>query len=181
MPVMDLSEFRAGEAVAQRRLHLVLRQVDDEGKPRLVAQQMQLDGVAAAVGRALDVADLVDPHRLGQNRVGRAEALPDFERARQRGAGLGLGRKAGIGFEHDERDAVVGERQRGREPDRAGADDRDRILGFSGNASLSIVTCRHAAPARPQPPVRKSAQRSRGKLFRIGRACPQRNHRIRNF
>jgi hypothetical protein len=91
MPVMDFSVFRACQGVAERGLHVGLGQVDDEGKSGLVAQQMQLDGVALAIGRALDVADLIDPHGLGQNVSGCTETLPDLERADQRRAGLGLG------------------------------------------------------------------------------------------
>ena len=145
MPVMDLSEFRVGQGVAQRRLHVGLRQVDYKGKPGLVAQEMQLDGIALAVGRALDVADLVDPHGLGQNSVGRTEALPDLERADQCGAGLGLGRQAGIRFKDDERNLIVGQRKRGGETDRPGADDGDRILGLQRERA---AVHRHMPPRR---------------------------------
>ena len=165
MPVMDFSVFRAGQGVAQRRLHVGLRQVDDEGKPGLVAQEMQLDGIALAVGRALDVADLVDPHGLGQNSVGRAEALPDLKRADQCGAGLGLGRQAGIGFEHDEGNLIIGQRKRGGETDRPGADDGNRILGLQRE---------RAAVHRHMPPRRSSrtAAAGPGKHTQIVRGKP---------
>ena len=43
-----------------------------------------------------------------------------------------VGWTAGIGLEHDEGDPVIAERQRGREPDRSGSDDRDRQIGHQG-------------------------------------------------
>ena len=145
-------------------------------------QEMQFDGVALAVGRALDVADLVDPHSLRQNSVRRAEALPDLERADQCRAGLCLRRQAGIGLEHNEGNFEVGQCERGGETDRSGADDGDRILGLQRE---------RAAVHRHTPPRRLGRHRSRrsGKqaqdcpanFFHIGRACPQQKHRIRNF
>ena len=145
-------------------------------------QEMQLDGVALAVGRALDVADLVDPHSLGQNSVGRAEALPDLERADQCRAGLCLGRQAGVGFEHDEGNFEVGQRERGGETDRPGADDGDGILGLQGERA---AVHRHIA-ATPLQPARsrrtgKQAQDCPANFFHIGRVCRQQKHRIRNF
>ena len=131
-----------------------------KGKPGLVAQEMQLDGVALAVGRALDVADLVDPHGLGQNSVGRAEALPDLERADQCRTGLCLGRQAGIGLEHDEGNFEVGQRKRGGETDRPGADDGDRILGLQRE---------RAAVHRHMPPRRSG---------RTAAAGPESTHKI---
>ena len=145
MPVMDFSVSRAGQAVAQYGLHVGLRQVDDEGKPGFVVQEMQLDRIALAVGRALDVADFVDPHGLGQDFSGRAEALPDLKRADQCGAGLCLGRQAGVRFEHDEGDLIVGKRKRGGETDRPGADDGDRILGLQRERA---AVHRHMPPRR---------------------------------
>ena len=110
-----------------------------ERETRLVSQQMKLDRIAAQAG-ALDVADLIDPHRLGEHAACRAEPLPNLERARQRGAGLGLGRETGIGFEHDEGNIVVGKRQRGREPNWAGSDDATGRSVINGNAPRPIVT-----------------------------------------
>ena len=42
MPVADVAAAPLQEAIAQRRLHLVLGDVDDEGKAGLLAQQMEL-------------------------------------------------------------------------------------------------------------------------------------------
>ena len=108
-------------------------------------QEMQFDGVALAVGRALDVADLVDPHSLRQNSVGRAEALPDLERADQCRAGLCLRRQAGVGFEHNEGNFEVGQCERGGETDRSGADDGDGILGLQRERA---AVHRHTPPRR---------------------------------
>ncbi len=56
------------EPVMQNRLEVMLRHVDDERIARLIGQQIDADGRPCGVCRALDIADLVDAQRFGQNR-----------------------------------------------------------------------------------------------------------------
>jgi hypothetical protein len=57
---------------AQDRLEVMLRHVDHEGITRVVAEKGGLHGRPRRVGRALDVADLVDAQRFGENPIGDA-------------------------------------------------------------------------------------------------------------
>src|SRR5262249_57239497 len=55
------------ERRAQDRLEVMLRHVDHEGVARVVAEQDGLHGRPRRVGRALDIPDLVDAQRFGED------------------------------------------------------------------------------------------------------------------
>ena len=107
------------DGLAQDRLEVMLGHVDDEGIAGVFAQQRRLHRGPRGVGRALDIADLVDAQRLGQHLVGDAVAPKGLERARQDGSGLGVAREFRIVLEQQERQAVEVEPERRGEADRA--------------------------------------------------------------
>jgi len=87
---MQLAAHRLGED----RLHVLLRQIDDERKACLAREHRELDRLARLVGLTVDVTDLVDPHAAPEHGRDDAKAAPNLERARQGRAGLGFGREA---------------------------------------------------------------------------------------
>jgi hypothetical protein len=111
------------------RLQMVLRQVDDEGKARLLPQMMRQHRAARHVAGALDVADLVDAQRARQHRLVDAIAAEGLDGAGQDGAGLGVRRERGVLLEQPERDAIEFQRQRRHQPDRTGTDDEHWLGG----------------------------------------------------
>ena len=124
---------RVCESYAGQGYHVVAPALFDRIRPGIELNYSKEDAVTGRDLRSKipwekTFADLIDPHGFRQNSVGRTEALPDLERADQCGAGLGLGRQAGVRFKYDERNLVVGQRKRGGETDRSGADDGNRIL-----------------------------------------------------
>jgi hypothetical protein len=80
---MAETNFAAARAhgVGQDRLHVVLGQIDHERVPRLRPEDVHPQRKRAAPGRALDLADLVDAQRFGEDRVRDTVTPPDFERA----------------------------------------------------------------------------------------------------
>ena len=115
------------DGIAQDRLEVMLGHVDDEGIARIFAEQRRLHRRPRGIGRALDIADLVDAQRLGKDLVGNAIAPKGLERSRQDGSGLGVARKLRVVLEQQERQAVEVEPERRGETDRAGADDDDGL------------------------------------------------------
>src|SRR6266516_355495 len=120
---------RAGSALldrrAQDRLEVMLRHVDDEGIARVVAEECRLHRRPRGVGRALNVADLVDAQRLGKHLVGDPVTAKGLDRARQYRSGLRNQRELRVIFKQRERQAVEIEPQRRRETDRARSDNDD--------------------------------------------------------
>src|SRR5262245_27612975 len=125
MPQMERAGSAPLDCRAQDRLEVMLRHVDDEGIARVVVQKAGLHRRPCGVGCALHVTDLVDAQRLGENVVGDTVAAKGLERAREDGSGLGVERELRVIFEQRERQAVEIEPQRGRETDRARADNDD--------------------------------------------------------
>jgi len=119
---MQLAAHRLGED----RLHVLLRQIDDERKARVPRQYRKLNRLPRLVGLPIDVTDLVDPHAAPEHGRDDAETAPNLERPRQGRARLGFGRQAVLVLEQDEWDAVMREAQRGRKANRARPHDRHR-------------------------------------------------------
>ena len=127
------------EGIAQDRLEVMLGHVDDKRVTRVLTEQGRLHRRPRSIGRALDVADLVDPQCLGQDLVGHAIAPKGFDRSRQDGSGLGVARELRIVLEQQERQAVEVEPERRGEADRAGAHDNDRLALAHRSALLRRI------------------------------------------
>src|SRR5262245_52675484 len=101
---------RSGPALidcrAQGRLEVMLRHVDHEGVARVVAEKGGLHRRPRRVGRTLDIPDLVDAQRLGEDSVGDAVAPKCLERSSQYRSSLRIQRELRVFFEQRKRQAV---------------------------------------------------------------------------
>src|SRR5262249_6771307 len=85
---MERSGAASIERRAQDRLEGMLRHVDHEGVARVVAEQGDLHGRPRRVGRALDIAPLVDAQRSGEDLLGDTVTPKGLERSSEYRSGL---------------------------------------------------------------------------------------------
>lgn len=110
---------------------MMLRHVDDEGKPGLLGHQVGAHRRTRGVGGALHVADLVDAQGLRQHLVSDAVSAEHLQRAREDRAGLRVARKSRVLLEQLEWQAVEMQPERGGESDRSCSDNQDRLHSSS--------------------------------------------------
>jgi hypothetical protein len=94
------------ERRTQDRLEVMLGHVDHEGVARVVAEKRRLHGRPRRVGRPLDVPDLVDAQRFGEDPIGDAVTPKRLERSSQYRSGLGIQRELRVILEQRKRQAV---------------------------------------------------------------------------
>src|SRR5262249_36982515 len=137
---------RAGTALldgcAQNRLEVMLWHGDYGGVARIFAEQRRLHGRARLARRTLDVADLVDAQRFGQDLVGNAVPAKRLQCAREYRSRLRIERELGIILEQRERQAIESKPQRGGETDRACADDDDGSLAHASSSCAGYAKSR---------------------------------------
>ena len=117
---------------------------------------MSSHSAGGGVGRAIDLADLVQAHGCIENRINNAVPGENLERASQDRARLGVQRQGAVVFEHHDRDVVVLQPQCGREPDGSTANNRD------GQHLVGVHVCTPNARSRDSTePVIEPASESR--------------------
>ena len=77
---------------------MMLGYIDDERKASLIRQERRQHRGAPRIARALDLADLVQPDRFRQHRLGDAVAAEGFKRAGERRSRLGIAGKSLVLF-----------------------------------------------------------------------------------
>ena len=123
------------DRLVQNWLEVVLRHVDDERIARVIGQKIGAHRRPCRAGGAIDIADLIDAQRFGEDAVGDAIAAERLERAGKNGAGLGVNGEIGVLLEELEREPIEMQRQCGGQPDRTRADDENGLHSVNSGSS----------------------------------------------
>src|SRR5215470_836936 len=127
MPQVERAGRALVDRLAQDRLEMMLRHVDDERIAGIVAEQRGLNRWARGIGGALDVADLVHAQCLDQHLIGHAVAAERLDRPGEDRSRLGVARELRVVLEQQEWQPIENEPERGRQPDRLRSDHDDRL------------------------------------------------------